>query len=154
MGRSEKAVVTALCMIYDGNKLLLQNRVSDDWRGFTFPGGHIEKEESFVQGIRREMLEETGLIIYNPQICGIKQFQTEEDERYIVLLFKTNEFSGNLVSSEEGEMLWIERELLQNYDIVEDFMELLKVFDDEGINEFMYERHANGDKWDWVPKLY
>ncbi len=29
--------------------------------------------------------------------CGIKQFQTEDDERYIVLLFKSHEFEGELV---------------------------------------------------------
>ena len=87
----------------------LQNRVKEDWRGITFPGGHIEKEESFVQDMKGEMLEETGLTIYYTKICGIKQFQTEDDERYIVLLFKTNQFDGKLVSYEEGEMLWIER---------------------------------------------
>lgn len=154
MSRNEKAIVTALCMIYDGNKLLLQNRVKEDWRGITFPGGHIEKEESFVQGIKREMLEETGLTIDHPQICGIKQFQTEDDERYIVLLFKTNQFAGELVSSQEGEMLWIEREFLQNYPLVEDFMDLLKVFDTEDINEMMYERHKGENDWIWVMKLY
>lgn len=154
MSRNEKAIVTALCMIYDNNKLLLQNRVKKDWHGITFPGGHIEKEESFVQGIKREIFEETGLTIYNPQICGIKQFQTENDERYIVLLFKTDQFDGELVSSEEGEMLWIERESLQNYPIVEDFMELLKVFDNEDINEMMYERHKSENDWTWVMKLY
>jgi 8-oxo-dGTP diphosphatase len=154
MSKNEKAIVTALCMIYDDNKLLLQNRVKEDWRGITFPGGHIEKEESFVQGIKREMLEETGLTIYNPQICGIKQFQTEDDERYIVLLFKTNQFDGKLVSSEEGEMLWIERESLQSYPIVEDFMDLLKVFDNEDINEIMYERHKDKNDWFWIMKLY
>ncbi|MDO4273576.1 MAG: NUDIX domain-containing protein [Eubacteriales bacterium] len=154
MSRSENAIVTALCMIYKDNLLLLQDRVKEDWQGITFPGGHIEKEESFVQGIKREMLEETGLVIHNPKICGVKQFQTENDERYIVLLFKTNEFEGEVVSSDEGEMLWIEREKLSEYNIVDDFMDLLRVFDDENINEIMYERHrCNGD-WDWIMKLY
>ncbi len=154
MSKNEKAIVTALCMIFDDNRLLLQNRVKEDWCGFTFPGGHIEKEESFVQGIKREILEETGLTIYNPQICGIKQFQTENDERYIVLLFKTNQFDGELVSSDEGEMLWIERDALENYHIVEDFMDLLKVFDDENLNEMMYERPKVENNWTWVMKLY
>ena len=154
MTRSEKAIITALCMVYDDNKILLQNRVKEDWRGITFPGGHIEKEESFVQGIKREIFEETGLTIYNPQICGVKQFQTENDERYIVLLFKTNQFDGELVSSEEGEMLWIDRESLQSYPIVDDFMELLKVFDNEDINEMMYERRKGESDWTWVMKLY
>lgn len=71
-----------------------------------------------------------------------------------MLLFKTNQFDGKLVSSEEGEMFWIERESLQSYPIVDDFMDLLKVFDNEGINEIMYERHKDENDWVWIMKLY
>lgn len=80
MSKTEKAIVTVLCMVYDGTKVLLQDRVKADWRGFTFPGGHVEKEESIVGAAIREVKEETGLTIINPTLCGIKQFQTDEDE--------------------------------------------------------------------------
>ncbi|WP_160688148.1 8-oxo-dGTP diphosphatase [Clostridium sp. C2-6-12] len=152
MSRSEKAIVTVLGMVYDGDRILLQNRIKKDWRGFTFPGGHVEKEESFVQAIIREIYEETGLAIREPKLCGVKQFQTDEDERYIVLLFKTDKFEGTLTSSEEGEMKWIHRDSLKDYKLVEDFMELLKVFDSDGYSEFMYERNKLGE--DWIVKLY
>lgn len=152
MSKCEKAIVTVLCMVYEGNKILLQDRVKQDWRGLTFPGGHVEKEESFVQAVTREMYEETGLTIREPKLCGVKQFQTDEDERYIVLLFKTDKFDGTLVSSNEGEMKWVDRELLNDDALVDDFMELLKVFDSECLNEFMYERNKSGD--DWIVKLY
>ena len=152
MNRCEKAIVTVLCMVYDGNKILLQDRIKKDWRGLTFPGGHVEKEESFVKAIIREMHEETGLTIKEPKLCGIKQFQTDEDERYIVLLFKTDKFEGNLTSSDEGDMIWIERDSLNEYKLVNDFMDLLKVFDLDCYNEFMYERIKSGD--DWFIKLY
>ena len=75
MARSEKAVVTVLCMVHDGTRLLLQNRVKADWRGYTLPGGHVEKGESFVQAVTREMREETGLTVHAPRLCGIKQFR-------------------------------------------------------------------------------
>lgn len=152
MSRCEKAVVTVLCMVYDGNKVLLQDRVKEDWRGFTFPGGHVEKEESFVEAVIREMREETGLTIIEPKLCGVKQFQTDEDERYIVLLFKTDKFEGTLTSSDEGEMKWVDRESLSDFKLVDDFMDLLKVFDSERYNEFMYERNKCGD--DWLIRLY
>lgn len=152
MSRCEKAIVTVLCMVYDGNKILLQDRVKKDWRGFTFPGGHVEKEESFVQAIIREIYEETGLTIREPKLCGIKQFQTDEDERYIVLLFKTNKFKGTLISSDEGEMRWIDRDSLNDYTLVNDFMDLLKVFDSDCYSEFIYERNKSDD--DWLIRLY
>lgn len=151
MARTEKAIVTVLCVIYDGNKILLQDRVKEDWRGLTFPGGHVEKEESFVQAVIREMKEETGLTIREPRLSGVKQFQTDADERYIVLLFKTDQFEGNIVSSEEGEMKWIDRDYLQDHILVNDFMELLQVFDSDGYNEFMYERTSEDE---WIVRLY
>lgn len=152
MSKSEKAIVTVLCMIYDDNKILLQDRVKKDWRGVTFPGGHVEKEESFVQAVIREMYEETGLTIMEPKLCGVKQFQTDEDERYIVLLFKTDKFEGTLISSDEGEIKWIDRDALNAYKLVDDFMDLLKVFDSDCYNEFMYERNRSGE--DWLIRLY
>lgn len=153
MHKSEKAIVTALCMIYKGDKVLLQNKVSG-WVGLTFPGGHIEKEESFVHGIKREVYEETGLTIYNPKLCGIKQFQTEEDERYIVLYFKTNEFDGDLISSDEGEMVWLERSELNENNVADGFLDTLKTFDDDRITEMMYERHKKDDSFEWILKFY
>jgi 8-oxo-dGTP diphosphatase len=139
-------------MVYDGNKILLQDRVKKDWRGLTFPGGHVEKEESFVQAVIREIYEETGLTIREPKLCGVKQFQTDEDERYIVLLFKTDKFEGTLVSSDEGEMRWIDRDSLNDCKLVNDFMDLLKVFDSDCYSEFMYERSKSDD--DWLIRLY
>lgn len=152
MSRYEKEILTVLCMIYDGNKILLQDRIKKDWRGLTFPGGHVEKEESFVQAVIREIYEETGLTISEPKLCGVKQFQTDEDERYIVLLFKTDKFQGNLISSDEGEMRWIDRKSLNNCKLVSDFMDLLKVFDSASYNEFKYERNKSSD--DWLIRLY
>lgn len=152
MCKYEKAILTVLCMVYDGNKILLQDRVKKDWRGLTFPGGHAEKEESFVHAVIREIYEETGLTIREPKLCGVKQFQTDEDERYIVLLFKTDKYEGTLISSNEGEMRWIDRNSLNGYILVKDFMELLKVFDSEYYSEFMYERSKTDD--DWLIRLH
>ena len=152
MSKWEKAIVTVLCMVYDGSKILLQDRVKKDWRGLTFPGGHVEKEESFVQAAIREIYEETGLTIRGPKLCGVKQFQTDEDERFIVLLFKTDKFEGTLISSDEGEVRWIDRNSLSDCMLVNDFMDLLKVFDSDCYSEFMYERNKSGD--DWLIRLY
>ena len=97
MSRAERVILTNMCMVYDGDRILVQNKVNDDWTGLCFPGGHVEHRESFVKSVIREVKEETGLTIYEPRLCGVKQFYTEKDERYIVFLYKTNRFEGELV---------------------------------------------------------
>lgn len=142
---SEKAIITVLCMIYRDDEILLQNRVAENWPGVTFPGGHVEQGESFVEAVKREMWEETGLSIEHPVICGVKQYQSENDERYVVLLFKTDCFSGELVSSREGEMTWVKRNEINQYPIVPDFVELLAVFDSEEYQELIYRPNQKSD---------
>lgn len=142
--RTERAEFTVLCLIQDGNKILLQNRVKEDWKGYTLPGGHVEPGESFVDAVVREMKEETGLEIYNPRMVGIKQFPIEGG-RYIVLLFKTESFKGCVVSSDEGEMEWVEYGRLSDVNTVNDLDELLKVMNTPELTEFQY--IIDGDKW-------
>ncbi len=137
MARTENIELTVLCLIYKGDKFLLQDRVSDDWKGLTLPGGHVEKNESVVDAVIREMKEETGLTIRNPRLCGIKQFPIKNG-RYIVLLFRTDEFSGEVVSSDEGQMQWIHRTELSDKNTVDDLEELLQVILDEELTEFQY----------------
>lgn len=144
MKRTENVELTTLCMVTDGDRILLQNRVKEDWQGFTFPGGHVEHGESFVDAVIREMKEETGLTVISPKLAGIKQFPIEGG-RYIVLLFKATQYEGELHSSEEGKMEWVERSKLSQIKTVDDFAELLKVMDDPDLTEFQY--LVNGDDW-------
>ena len=122
---------------YRGSEYLLQNRVKKDWAGYTLPGGHVEPGESIVDAVVREMKEETGLTVINPKLCGVKQFPIENG-RYIVFLFVADEFTGEVISSEEGEMHWIPKEELAAIKTVDDFEELLQVMLDDNLNEFLY----------------
>ena len=103
--RTEMVELTNLCMIKDGDKYLLQNRVKKDWQGYTFPGGHVEPGESIVQSVIREVKEETGLTLKDSHLVGVKQFWVESG-RYIVFLFSATKFTGELRSSHEGEVGW------------------------------------------------
>jgi len=151
MDRSEKVILTNMCMVYDGDKVLVQNRLDKKWSGFTFPGGHVEKKESFTDSVIREVFEETGLTISNPQLCGIKQWQHSEDVRYIVLFYKTDKFKGELKSSSEGEVFWMKLEDFRKAELAQDMDDMIDIFLDENKSEFYY-YEENGDKWHYMIK--
>ena len=134
-----------MCMIYDDNgRVLVQDRLNPNWPGITFPGGHVEKGESFSESVIREVHEETGLTIQTPILCGVKQFQTRERERYVVLLYKTNRFSGALKSLKEGNVFWIQRKDIFKYKLASDFEKMLHVFENDMISELFY--YEDGEK--------
>ena len=140
MSRTEPAIFTNMCMICDGaGNILVQNRKNPDWPGVTFPGGHVEPEESFTGSVIREVQEETGLILENPVLCGIKQFpQRRTGARYVVLFYKASRFSGTLKSSQEGEVFWIPRNTLSQYQLASDFEDMVRVFESDDLSEFYW----------------
>ena len=137
MSRIEKVEFTNMCMIYDKNKVVVIDRQKKDWPGITFPGGHVELGESFTDSVIREVNEETGLTIMSPQLCGIKDW-CENDCRYIVLFYKTNKFSGNLESSDEGKVWWEAIENFPNLKLSNDMNDMLRVFLEDDLSEFFY----------------
>ena len=149
MDRGESAVFTNMCMVRDGSRVLVINRNDPGWPGLAFPGGHVEKGEAFADSVIREVYEETGLTIEQPRLCGIKQFRTEENSRYIVLLYRTDKFEGQLISSGEGEVFWLTLEQLDQYPLTPHFEQVVEVMLRDDLSEFFYDQSGGG----WMPVL-
>ena len=143
----EQAIFTNMCMITDGERILVQDREDPNWPGVTFPGGHVEKGEPFVASVMREVYEETGLTIENPVLCGTKQFQTKEGARYVVLFYKADRFHGELNSSDEGEVFWIKRSDLPKYPLSIDMLDMVQVMESDTLSEFYYYQEDGGWKY-------
>ncbi len=148
MDRRIPVELTNMCMVYDGDRILLQHETKPDWPGFAFPGGHVEAGESLTESVIREIREETGLTISHPVLCGVKTWPFEDGGRYMVLFFKTNEFSGELTSSAEGEMRWVKLSEVDSLPLCEDFREMLEIFLREDLSEFHYRKKVDG--WDKI----
>lgn len=114
----------------------MQDRKDPAWPGITFPGGHVEQGESFVESTIREVREETGLTVSNLRLCGVKQWTQRGGEyRYIVFFYKTETFSGELKASDEGEVFWIGKNELEQYTLADGFLQMYEVFEQDGLSE-------------------
>ena len=150
MSRATSTILTNLCLIEDclTNKVVLQYRSPErykKWSGYAFPGGHIEEGESLVESVIREVYEETGLTIADPKLVAVKDWSLDEGGRYIVFCYKATKFSGQLRSSEEGEVSWVEKDQLDQLDLSYDMLPLLEVMEYPDLSEFFYRKRTDDD---------
>lgn len=145
MNRKQLATITNMCLVYSGDKILVQERNKKDWPGLTFPGGHVETGENFIASVIREVKEETGLTIYDPLLCGMEEYKADNnDERYLMLFYKTDKFEGELKSSKEGKVFWINKDDLLKYELSLDLDRIYKIMTDDTLSELIYE-YRNGE---------
>jgi 8-oxo-dGTP diphosphatase len=94
-------------------KVLVQERIQS-WKGYAFPGGHIEDGESLYNCAVREVFEETGLTVFNLKPCGLVHwYNNKTTDRYMVYLYKTSDFIVNISSNEEGKNFWMDIDKLR-----------------------------------------
>ena len=100
----------------------------------------MEDGESILESVVREMKEETGLTIENPIPCGFKDWFNDDGSRYLVLLYKTNRFSGELKSSSEGKVFWVTREQFETLHVIWNMREILQILDSDQYSELYWRR--------------
>lgn len=146
MRTPENVIFTNMCMVCDSTgNVLVEDRVDPDWPGVTFPGGHVENGESFTDAVIREVFEETGLTVSKLSLCGIQDWMRDDGARYVVLLYKTCTYVGELQSSDEGEVFWTSLRSLANKKLASGMDTMLKVFLEDDISEQFF--YKEKDKW-------
>ena len=96
-----------MCMISDGQgRVAALDKVNGNYQGTTFPGGHVERDETFTESVIREVSEETGLVIENPKLCGIYHWFMDSVHQ-IVYIYLAEKYTGQIQSSAEGQVYWI-----------------------------------------------
>ncbi|MEL4357563.1 MULTISPECIES: NUDIX hydrolase [unclassified Luteococcus] len=65
----------------DAGRVLLSRWIGPDSPAWTCPGGGIEFGEQIVDGITRELLEETGYHVEVGRLLGVRTFEVDAEER-------------------------------------------------------------------------
>ncbi len=116
--------LTTLCYVKRDGKTLMLHRVkkekdinSGKWIGL---GGGMESGESPEECVVREVFEESGLRIKNPQLRGFLTFPPFEgfDGEYTIL-FTATEFEGELKECNEGNLEWVDDNKIQSLNLWE-----------------------------------
>jgi len=106
-------LATSAAVIRDG-RVLLVCRARPPMHGlFTFPGGVVEAGETVLEALKREVLEETSLVVEPVELAGFRDIvMRDADNRisrhFVIMAFAARWISGEPVLNEElGEFRWL-----------------------------------------------
>jgi 8-oxo-dGTP diphosphatase len=112
----EAPIIGVGAVVIDATKVLLVRRGQEPLKGeWSLPGGALELGETLQQGVVREVLEETGLIVVPGGIIEIldRIIQDEASQRvryhYVLIDFVCQVTGGTLCSASDAEdVRWVE----------------------------------------------
>lgn len=111
-------ILSTVCYIEKDGKYLMLHRTKkendinkDKWIGI---GGKFEANESPEECVIREVLEETGLNLNSCKLKCIVTYVSTNWETEYMYVFTSNNFSGDLIECNEGDLQWIEKDKVIN----------------------------------------
>src|SRR5262245_52393029 len=92
--------IGVFAIIFDEQRrVLLSRRADSGW--WNLPGGGLEPDESVVEGLVREVCEETGLEVAPGRLIGV---YSKPQKSELVLTFEAHVCGGTLQPSEEADL--------------------------------------------------
>lgn len=109
------AKLATLCYLQRGGKTLMLHRDKREhdihkgkWNGL---GGKFQPGETPEECVVREVREESGLVVTEPELKGFLTFPDfAQDEDWYAFVFVATRFDGEMVECAEGHLAWIEDE--------------------------------------------
>jgi (d)CTP diphosphatase len=96
-------------ILMEGKKFLVEKRRDDDDAdpGFVeIPGGHVDKDETLEDALRREMREELGIDAEKAKLVQRSLYTATNGERQRIHYFHVEKWNGRIVSKEAERVYW------------------------------------------------
>ncbi|AZU60664.1 8-oxo-dGTP diphosphatase [Neobacillus mesonae] len=138
MAEDIKVSMYTMCLVQDGDKVLLINRPDKKgFPGYIGPGGKVDFPESLTEGAIREVWEETGLKVSNLIYKGLDEYvDPNKNFRYMVFNYLATSYEGELLENPpEGECAWISINKALNLPMQPWFMRRFPLFFEKGTFE-------------------
>lgn len=142
--------LSTLCYIKRDDSILMLHRVKKKndinkgkWIGV---GGHFEHDESPEECLIREVLEETGLKLTSYKFRAIITFIYDKDIVEYMHLYTADEFSGDMIECDEGNLSWVPKSKLLDLELWDGdriFLRLLDERDDFFSLKLIYDKNDN-----------
>jgi 8-oxo-dGTP diphosphatase len=119
----DRPVLGVGAVVLSAGRVLLVRRGQEPLKGeWSLPGGAVELGETLEAGVRREVLEETGLIVENRGIVEVLDKIVFEASRvryhYVLVDFLCTVLGGSLRAASDAEdARWVERAELNSHSI-------------------------------------
>lgn len=108
-------VAVAVIQNSDGQCFIAKRPATSHQGGlWEFPGGKVEKNETSLEALKRELFEEIGISITKTSPL-IKIYHDYIDKSVLLEVFKVSEYAGNAFGKEEQETRWINVSELSKY---------------------------------------
>jgi ADP-ribose pyrophosphatase YjhB (NUDIX family) len=111
--RPARPVLGIGAVVIDGNQLVLVKRAHAPLKGeWSLPGGAVELGESLAEAVRREVLEETGLIVdVGPVVEVVERVQRDRtggvEYHFVIVDYKCRRVGGTLTAgSDAADARW------------------------------------------------
>jgi 8-oxo-dGTP diphosphatase len=138
--------LATLCYVRSSGKTLMIHRIKRQqdihmgkWNGL---GGKFEPGETPEECVIREVQEESGLTLVNPQLKGFLTFpEFAAGEDWYAFVFVAREFTGELAEPPEGYLEWIDDEKILSLSLWEGDQYFIPLLDQKGFfsGKFCYQ---------------
>jgi 8-oxo-dGTP diphosphatase len=126
-------VVCAGVVINDGKVLIIQRASDDDYMPglWEIPSGKREPEEKTIDGVKREVEEETGIKVEVGDPIGIFEYKVEKPDEIrsvtqICFLVKPVREVDVKLSNEHQNFVWISQSEIDKYNITDETKEIIR----------------------------